>query len=62
MNIFWEKWLGEFDKESIVNIFKKLIFENPMIDAEVYMFQTERNLRDPQINWLSVLTAAKKPV
>ena len=62
MNVFWEKWLGEFDKESITKIVQKIIFENPMFVAEIYMWQTERNLRDPQINWMSVLTAAQKPI
>ena len=62
MNVFWEEWLGEFDKERIIKIMEKIIFENPMFVAEVYMWQTERDLRDPQINWLSVLIAARKPL
>jgi len=61
MNVFWEEWLGEFDKNRIIDLFKKIILENPIYVAEVYMWQTERSIRKPQINWLSVLTGAKKP-
>jgi hypothetical protein len=62
MNVFWEEWLGDFEKNRIIEIFSKLIFENPMMVAEVYMFQTERDLRRSPLNWLSVLTAARKPL
>lgn len=60
MNVFWEEWLGDFDKKFVEDMFGRIIFENPMEVAEKYMWQKERSIRPNPLNWLTVLTAAVK--
>jgi len=61
MTVFWEDWLGKFDKDRIEDIFRKLMTENPMFVAEKFMWQIERNKRSSPINYVTVLSAARKP-
>jgi hypothetical protein len=61
MNVFWEDWIGNFDKGFIEDIFGKIVFENPMEVAEKYMWQKERDNRPTPLNWMTVLSAAVKP-
>ena len=60
MNVFWEERFGNFDKDFISNLFGRIVFENPMVVAETYMWQQERNERQTPLNWMTVLTAAVK--
>ncbi len=62
MNVFWEDWLVKPDLELMKDIFGKIMFENPMFVAEVYMWQKARDIRPTPLNWMTVLTAAKKPL
>ncbi|MBK6774077.1 MAG: hypothetical protein IPG78_18440 [Ignavibacteria bacterium] len=39
MNVFWEEWLGDFDKKFVEDMFGRIIFENPIEVAEKYMWQ-----------------------
>jgi len=61
MNVFWEDWLVKPDVEFLKDVFGKIVFENPMYVAEVYMWQKQRDVRPTPLNWLTVLTAARKP-
>ncbi len=60
MNVIWEERFGNFDKDFISNLFGRIVFENPMVVAETYMWQQERNERQTPLNWMIVLTAAVK--
>ena len=60
MNVIWEERFGNFDKDFISNLFGRIVFENPMVVAEKYMWQKERSIRPNPLNWLTVLTAAVK--
>jgi len=62
MNVFWEEWLGKFDFERVERLFEIIVFENPMVVAEMYMWQQERKNRVAPKNYLTVLTAARKPL
>lgn len=61
MNVFWEDWLGKFDKDYVEEILGKIVFENPMEVAEKYMWQKERSVRPTPLNWMTVLSAGIKP-
>ncbi|MDQ3021257.1 MAG: class I SAM-dependent methyltransferase [Bacteroidota bacterium] len=61
MNVFWEEWLGNFDSLDLKELFGKILFENPMVVAESYMWQINRNNRPSPTNYLSVLATARKP-
>ena len=61
MNVFWESWLCEPTADSIQKLLPVIVFENPMIVAEIYMWQRKREERDRPWNWLSVLVAGRKP-
>lgn len=60
MNVFWEERFGNFDKDFMLEMFGRIVFENPMVVAETYMWQQERNERQTPLNWMTVLTAAVK--
>ena len=62
MNVFWEEWLCKADAELIKSILPTLMIENPMFVAEIYMWQQKREDRDRPWNWLTVLTAGRKPL
>jgi SAM-dependent methyltransferase len=62
MNVFWEDWLCNADAELIKSILPTLMIENPMFVAEIYMWQQKREDRDRPWNWLTVLTAGRKPL
>lgn len=61
MNVFWEDWLEKPDNNRMEELFEKIVFENPMEVAEKYMWQQERSARSSPINFVTVLTAARKP-
>ena len=61
MNLFWENWLNTISFEQVKELLKIIMFENAINVAEVYMWQHERNVRPTPQNWLSILTAARKP-
>lgn len=62
MNVFWEKWLEKLDYESLEYLFEKVVFENPIFVAEQYMWQQERERRQSPMNFMTVLSAATKPL
>lgn len=62
MNVFWEQWLDKMDFDTLVELCEKIVMENPIFVAEQYMWQQERNNRLAPMNYLTVLTAAKKPL
>ncbi len=62
MNVFWEEWLCKNDYEVMKSILPILMIENPMFVAEVYMWQQKREDRNRPWNWLTVLTAGRKPL
>lgn len=62
MNVFWEEWLNNFNSLDLKELFEKILFENPMVVAETYMWEIERNERPSPTNYLSVLTTARKPL
>lgn len=61
MNVFWEGWLGEINKNKIERILEKIVFENPNVVAETFMWENERSQRKSPTNFLTVLIAARKP-
>jgi len=61
MNVFWEDWMGDFDKKKIEGILRNIVFENPSIVAETFMWETERSQRKSPTNFVSILMAARKP-
>lgn len=62
MTVFWEEWLCDFDKEQVEDIIERLMTENPIFVAEKFMWQIERNRRPSPINFVTVLSAARKPL
>jgi ubiquinone/menaquinone biosynthesis C-methylase UbiE len=62
MNVFWEEWLCNADTDMIKSMLPILMTENPMFVAEIYMWQQKREERNRPWNWLSVLTAGRKPL
>lgn len=62
MNVVWEKWLNDFGENSYKKILHNIVFENPLFVAENYMWQKPRELRPTPLNFVTILTAARKPV
>ncbi len=62
MNVFWEEWLCNWDIETVKSLLPVIVMENPMIVAEIYMWQQNREERSRPWNWLTVLTAGRKPL
>lgn len=62
MNVFWEDWLCEPSVELIDSVLPYLMMENPMVVAENYMWQQNREERPSPLNWLTIMTAARKPL
>lgn len=60
MNVIWEERFGNFDKDFMLEMFGRIVFENPMVVAETYMWQQERNERKTPLNWMTVLSAGIK--
>lgn len=62
MNVIWEKWMNDFDEKSREKLFYNIVYENPLFVAEYYMWQIERDLRQTPQNFVTILTAARKPL
>ncbi|MBK9228816.1 MAG: hypothetical protein IPL67_17605 [Ignavibacteria bacterium] len=62
MNVFWEDWLCESSVGLIDSVLPYVMMENPMVVAENYMWQQKREERTNPWNWLTIMTAAKKPL
>lgn len=62
MNVIWESWLNDFKENSLENLFSNIVFENPLFVAEYYMWQLKRELRPTPQNFMTILTAARKPI
>ncbi|MEO8210045.1 MAG: methyltransferase domain-containing protein, partial [bacterium] len=61
MNVFWEDWIENSSSIKVEDLMSKIIFENPMIVVEEYMWKQERSKRLSPINYMTVLTGARKP-
>lgn len=61
MNVFWEKWLCNYNSDDLEYLFANIMTENPMQVAEIYMWEQDRKKRQAPVNYFSILTAAKKP-
>jgi|GEM_PF-807741 len=61
MNVLWESWLNDFDKNDFEKLYYDIVFENPLVVAEVYMWQLERKSRGTPTNHVTILSAARKP-
>ncbi len=61
MNVFWDDRINEYDKESLLDAFERVMVENPMMVTEKFLWQIPREKRHTPLNYFTVLNAGFKP-